>query len=381
MITVLEWLFWLSIAGTVYAYAGYPLVLALLARWVSRPVAPPAGVSGELPRVSMIIPVHNERASIEAKLANTRQLEYPDGCLDVWFVDDGSTDGTADVIRNAGDTRVNLIQLGARRGKAAALNAGLARATNDIVVFSDASIRLTPDALKCLVRPFQLPEIGCVSGEDRIQEAGGEGLYGRYELGMRRLESRLHSIVGASGSFYGQRRHLCQPFVPALAPDFLSVLRTVERGYRAIAAADAVGYMRAVEDERDEFERKVRTLLRGMTTLREYVHLLNPVKYGWFAFALGSHKVARWLVPFFLLTALVASAALALQSPWYLAIFGAQLIFYALGAGLLGFYQPLASSIPVKLSRYFTTVSWATVAAWAKYLGGTRQELWSPSRR
>ena len=207
--------------------------------------------------------------------------------------------------------RTTFIALTGRNGKAGALNRALQEATEDIVVFTDASIMLAPDAIHRIVQPFTDPRVGCVSGEDRIEGAGGEGLYGRYELFVRRRESEIGSIVGASGSFYAQRRHLCEPFVPNLAPDFWSVLRVVEQGYRAISEPTAVGSMTHVSSMTDEFTRKVRTLLRGITTLWRYAHLMNPFAYGFFAVQLLSHKLARWLVPFFLAGALIASAVLA----------------------------------------------------------------------
>jgi len=377
---VLEWIFWLSVGGVVYAYIGYPLLLRVLTTAFSREVKAATGFSFT-PAVSMIIPVHNERSAIEAKLSNTLALDYPPAAREVIFVADGCTDGTTEYLRQHEDDTVKVLEINTRGGKAGALNAGLSVARFDLVVFSDASIALEPGALLAIVRPFADPVIGCVSGEDRIEQMGGEGLYGRYELWIRRQESRLHSIVGASGSFYAQRRHICEPFAPGLAPDFLSVLRTAERGYRAITVADASGVMRATTSQRDEFNRKVRTLLRGMTTLREYAHLMNPLKYGWFAFALTSHKLVRWLVPVFLVTALIANAALAPGSIFYLTILIAQGAFYASALGALVSYGPVAGSLPVKVSAYFTTVTLATMAAWLKYFAGTRQEVWTPTRR
>jgi cellulose synthase/poly-beta-1,6-N-acetylglucosamine synthase-like glycosyltransferase len=377
---LLEWIFWLSVAGVLYAYIGYPLLLRALTAVFSRDVRAASG-SSFTPTVSMIIPVHNERPVIEGKLLNTLALDYPPAAREVIFVADGCTDGTAEYLREHRDDAVKVLEINARGGKAGALNAGRAAARFDLVVFSDASIALEPGALRAIVRPFADPAIGCVSGEDRIEQAGGEGLYGRYELWIRRQESRLHSIVGASGSFYAQRREICEPFAPGLAPDFLSVLRTIERGYRAIAVADASGLMRATTSQRDEFNRKVRTLLRGMTTLREYAHLMNPLKYGWFAFALASHKLVRWLVPVFLIAAAIANALLAPGSLFYLALLLAQVAFYASAAGALVSYGPVAGSLPVKVSAYFTTVTVATMAAWLKYFAGTRQEVWTPTRR
>jgi cellulose synthase/poly-beta-1,6-N-acetylglucosamine synthase-like glycosyltransferase len=374
------WIFWAGVAGTVYAYAGYPLLLAAVARLRPRPVRPPVDGDDALPPVTLIIPAHNERRRIDAKLHNTRALAYPAGKLEVLFVSDGSTDGTAETIRAALDERTRLHELEGRGGKAAALNAGLQLASHDVIVFTDASILLDADAVRNIARPFLVPEVGCVSGEDRISGGGGEGLYGRYELYLRRLESQVHSIVGASGSFYAQRRHLCAPFKPGLAPDFYSALYTVERGYRAISQEDAVGSMTALDDPRDEFTRKVRTILRGITTLARHLSLLNPFRYGFFAVEVLSHKLARWLVPFFLLAILASSALLAVGSPFYLVLFVAQVAFYGLAA--LGLVLPaVARSLPARIAVYFTAVNVATLTAWLKFASGTRQEIWAPSQR
>ena len=371
-------LFWLSAAAVLYSYAGYPLLLALLAR--RRQPEPPA--DAPLPAVSAIVPVHNEAPNLPRKLENFAALAYP-APLELLFVSDGSTDDTAAIVRAAAeaDPRIRLLELQGRGGKAAALNAGLAAATHDIVLFTDASIVLAPEALRAIVAPFADPRIGCISGEDRIEGTGGEGLYGRYELAIRRLESRVHSIVGASGSFYAQRKALTAPFTPGLAPDFLSVLRTVEAGFRAIAEPSAVGYMTALGNPRAEFERKVRTLLRGITTLSAYRHLLNPAVSGVFALELWSHKVSRWLVPVFLLTLALSSALLAPASWFFAAAFAAQAAFYVLAfAAHLG-TPGIASSAPGRIALFFTNANLATLIAWVKYVAGVRQELWTPSRR
>ena len=377
-----EWILWLSVAGAFYTYLGYPILLSLLVRVKSKATDVAILDDSELPAVAMIVPVHNEQQVMESKIANSRELSYPAGKLRVIFVSDGSTDETAAIVARHLDDRIALIELPTRTGKAAALNAALATIDSAVVVFSDASIILAPDAVKTVVRPLAIPEIGCVSGEDRIAGWGGEGLYGRYELFLRRKESELHSIVGASGSFYAQRRALCDPFEPGLAPDFLSVLRTVERGYRAVTQPAAVGYMQALDSVSDEFRRKVRTILRGLTTLRQCSHLLNPFTSGVFAFELFSHKVLRWLVPFFLLAILATSAWLAVDWLFYRMLLLVQILLYALalaGPRLKG--SVLASLAVTKIAVYFTTVNIATLWAWGKYLAGARQELWQPSRR
>jgi cellulose synthase/poly-beta-1,6-N-acetylglucosamine synthase-like glycosyltransferase len=368
--------FWIGVAGVLYPYAGYPIVLMLLRRTTGNP----APVDGNVPTVSMIIPVHNEAARIVAKIANTAALDYPVGRLEVLFVSDGSTDGTVEIIRQQATGAMTLIVLPARGGKATALNTALARATGDIVVFTDASIALRQDALRAIVQPFADSRIGCVSGEDHIAEADGEGLYGRYELFLRRRESEVHSIVGASGSFYAQRRDLCAPFPDGMAPDFLSVLRTVESGYRAISEPSAVGAMTSVKSAKQEFERKVRTLLRGMTALFEHARLLNPLKHGIFAFELWSHKVLRWTVPFFLLAVFVAPLLL-LDRPFYVAAFAAQALFYAGALGAFVEWSGIRGMLLGRVALYFFSVNAAIVVAWYQYAVGVRQELWTPSRR
>ena len=376
----MEVLFWLSVCGVIYPYLGYPALLWLLGLVAGAPRKPDANVAAEPPTVSMIIPVHNEAARLEAKMANTRALRYPADRLEVLFVSDGSTDETVPLLRSLAWPGMEILELPGRGGKAQALNAGLGRARHELLVFSDASIALEPDSLLELVRPFADARIGTVSGEDVLPESGGEALYGRYELLLRRLESRLGSIVGASGSFYAQRRAICQPFTEGMAPDFLSVLRTVEQGYRAISEPRAVGRMSSVKDPRQEFSRKVRTLIRGMTTFFAYAHLLNPLRYPAFAFMLSSHKLMRWAAPFFLVGLLVASVALA-GSPFYLAALVAQVLFYLGALASLAEWGQFHRSLPGKISLYFSSVNAAILTAWIQYARGVRQELWTPSRR
>jgi cellulose synthase/poly-beta-1,6-N-acetylglucosamine synthase-like glycosyltransferase len=372
-----EVVFWLSVLGVAYPYFGYPLLL-----WIMG-----AGRSGEgaaaaspLPGITMIIPVHNEERRIARKIANTAELQYPQDRLQVIFVSDGSTDRTAAIIREHELARATLIELPVRRGKAAALNAGLDAATAEIVVFSDASIQLNPDALVQIVRRFADPAVGCVSGEDPVVGSGGEALYGRYELFLRRLESSVHSIVGASGSFYAQRRALCEPFVEGMAPDFLSVLRTVARGYRAVSEPKAVGKMTSLPDPRHEFDRKVRTVLRGMTTAFAHRSLLNPLRSGVFAFELWSHKLLRWLAPLFLV-ALLASALALTMTPFYRFAFVAQVLFYLFALAALREWASIHRSLPGKIALYFSSVNAAILAGWWRYRRGVRQEIWTPSHR
>lgn len=376
----MEVLFWLSVFGVVYPYAGYPVVLWALGRVFKGRRKSESEAVTIYPLVSMIIPVCNEEKRIERKMENTLALRYPADRLQVLFVSDGSTDRTVELIRTQARGAMTLVERAVRQGKAAALNAGLEHATHDILVFTDAAIELEPDALCNIVQGFRDPAIGCISGEDKIAESGGEAWYGRYELLVRRLESRVHSIVGASGSFYAQRRELCQPFTEGMAPDFLSVLRTVEKGFRAISEPNAVGTMTSVKDAKQEFERKVRTLIRGMAALFAYGRVLNPFRFGVFAIEMLSHKLLRWSVPMFLITALFSSVMLR-ESPWFLFFATVQVAFYVIALLAFSGWSMVRNSLAGKVALYFSMVNAAILVAWVKYAIGVRQELWTPSQR
>lgn len=376
---IAETLFWLAILLIFYAYFGYPMLLAALGRIVYRPVAMTG--AGYEPEVTLIIPVHNEERVIDAKLNNLDSLDYPRDRLTILIVSDGSTDQTRQrVLDYRGGLQIRFLELPQRQGKAAALNLGLQNTTSEIVVFTDASIMLEPDALRRIVQPFQDATIGCVSGEDHIPGGGGEGLYGRYELFLRNLESRVSSIAGASGSFYAMRTRLCQPFLPGMAPDFLSVLVAVGSGARAVTEPRAFGTMASTKSTRGEFARKVRTLIRGMTALWHARGLLNPFRSGLFALVLWSHKLARWLVPVFMLLALGVNLVL-LDRTFYRMLLILQLAFYA--TAVLGFSMPtsVTRSMLVRIAVYFTVVNAAIFVAWMRFLGGERVEIWAPTHR
>ena len=374
----MEALFWISLIALVYPYAIYPAVLATWNRLSRR--SPATSDPGHRPSVTFILPVHNEAPRIESKIANTLALDYPRDRLQVLVIGDGCTDDTLERANRVGQGSVTTVALPVRAGKAAALNAGLERATGEILVFTDAGILLDRGALASLVGHFGDPAVGCVSGEDYVEGGGNEGLYGRMELMIRREEARLHSIAGASGCFYGMRRSLCRPFRAGMAPDFLSVLDTVRSGHRALCEPAARGAMTATSSQRAEFSRKVRTFLRGLTALFGNAGLLNPIRYPAFSFILWSHKLLRWLGPVSMLLCLV-SAFLLMPRPLYTVVFYAQLAFYALAASALAWPGIAGRFVLARLSGFFLLVNLAAGKALLLWLVGVRQETWEPTRR
>jgi cellulose synthase/poly-beta-1,6-N-acetylglucosamine synthase-like glycosyltransferase len=371
-------LFWTCVALVAYPYVIYPLVLVALNRLGRRPVH--AGDPAHVPSVSVILPVHNEAARVTARLQNLLAQDYPADRLQILVIGDGCTDDTLERAQAAAGGRATVVPLAARNGKAAALNAGLAAATGEIVVFTDAGIILEPGAMRRLVAHFHDARIGCVSGEDYIEGTETEGLYGRLELLLRREEARLHSIAGASGCFYAQRRELCEPFRPGMAPDFLSVLNTVRRGRRALAEPAARGSMTATTSQKAEFKRKVRTFLRGITALFGNAALLNPLRHPAFAFILWSHKLMRWLAPLPMVGCLVSSFLLRAE-PLYLAAFVAQVVLYS--AALAGVLFPaIAARLGiVRLTTFFVLVNAAALQALWLWSTGHRLEVWQPTQR
>lgn len=374
----MEIAFWVCLAAIAYPYAIYPALLVAWNRLAGRR-APVPMVAAE-PTVSIILPVHNESKRIPDKMRNLLALDYPAAKMQILVIGDGCTDDSLDRALSSGGGRVEVVPLRERAGKANALNAGLARATHEILVFTDAAIMLEPGSLRALVAHFGSPEVGCVSGEDHVEGGGNEGLYGKLELLMRREEARLHSIAGASGCFYAERRSICKPFIAGMAPDFLSVLQVVRSGYRASCEPLARGSMTATPNQRAEFTRKARTFLRGLTALFGNAALLNPFKYPGYAFILWSHKLSRWLGPVAMAGCLAAAFALRAE-PVYAWLLYLQTGVYALAIAGLAIPVLAERVVLVRIPAFFLLVNLAAAKALALWIAGVRQEVWEPTRR
>ncbi len=363
----------------VYTYLGYPLVL-----WALTRLRPRAVLRKRIsPNVSIIITARNEADKIRQKIENTLALTYPKERLEVLVASDASDDGTDEIVEEYAIRGVRLVRAPQRRGKEYVQELAVAVATGDVLVFTDAATILEPDALGRLMQNFSDPTIGAVSTEDVLVDATGnptaEGLYVKYEMWVRRLESYFHSLVGLSGSCFAIRKELCADWSSTLASDFMGALRAARRGYRAIADPSARGRFVAVMSAQAEMHRKIRTFLRGITVLVANLDLLNPFRYGRFAFQLASHKLLRFVAPFLLLTALTTSG-LRRSDPMFYLLFWMQAGFYLLGcAG--GVLHPLQRYRFVRVVYYFTMVQWAMLMGWGKYALGQQQVTWEPSKR
>jgi cellulose synthase/poly-beta-1,6-N-acetylglucosamine synthase-like glycosyltransferase len=323
----------------------------------------------DLPEVSLVIPAHNEERHLPEKLGNLRDLDYPKDALDIVFVSDGSTDHTNELLHDAEGGNVRVIYLPERRGKASAVNAGVALARHPLVILSDAATLFAPDAVKKLVRHFADPRVGVMCGALQF-EAGSEsrqteGVYWRYECMLRLMESRLGVTLNASGAIYAVRRECFEPIpTGTLIEDLVVPLAARRRGFRVGYDPEATAVDFAPATVGAEFTRRVRIAAGSFHALRQILDTrLDPLT----AFAFLSHKLLRWFLPFFLAGMLAASAAL-LASPLYQALFAAQVAFYALaGAGYL-FRRRLQGVRYVMLPYYLLAMHVAFLVGFFRFL-------------
>src|SRR5712692_1966351 len=220
-----EFIFWTAVACIAYVYFGYPLLLMMWRKWAPRPVEK----RWQEPSVSVVIAMHNERQNAERKIRNCLELDYPADKLQVIVSLDGPTDGTEDVVGRYTGEKIEAVYLPRHQGKAVALNHGVAAATGEIVLFTDARQRLEKSAVRELVANFSDPSVGAVSGElilvdEQDREAtNAVGVYWRYEKRLRAMESEIHSVVGATGAIYAIRRELFQPLPPGAILDDVAI--------------------------------------------------------------------------------------------------------------------------------------------------------------
>jgi len=370
-----ETAFWCSIALVVYAYAGYPLALIALTLITDRPVRKCL----IRPRVSFVIAAHNEEQRIAEKIDNTLRQDYPADGIEIIVASDCSTDRTDEIVRSYG-RRVLLVRTRERKGKEAAQQLALRTAVGRIIVFSDCATALAPDAVSTIVMNFADPTVGCVSSIDALVDGdgkvSGEGIYVRYEMFLRRLESRVNTLVGLSGSFFAARRDVCRHWASERQSDFNTLLNAVHMGLRGVLDVDSIGYYRNLADDRREFHRKVRTVVRGMAVLGDNARMLNPLRHGMFAWQLASHKVCRWLVPFGMIGALVSNWFLIHNSAFFGATFLMQVAFYI--AASVGAWTGAPA---LKVPMYFVVANLGVLTAWLRYARGERLSTWAPSQR
>jgi biofilm PGA synthesis N-glycosyltransferase PgaC len=371
----MRWIFW-GAAGLIFytylGYAGWLWLRALLNSW-------PVQRGPQQPFVSILMVVRNEEEVLECKMKNLLELDYPPERLQIVVVSDGSTDRTADILRQyARDSRVQVLLNQLSNGKAAGLNDAVSLAQGEVVVFTDARQKIESDALRLLMEGFADPDVGCVSGELMLGDpksgecVNGMGLYWRVEKQIRQLEARSGSAVGATGALYAVRRGLV-PVVPSgtILDDVYVPMEVVRRGKRVIFEPRARVWDLPFLGAEREFARKVRTLSGNYQLVQLAPWLLsssNPVRLEFI-----SHKLLRLVVPFALAAMLVSS--LLLPGRIYRTALILQLLFYGLGllARLRLSLGPITRMADAALT--FVVLNTAAAVAFLNFVTG-RKAVW-----
>jgi cellulose synthase/poly-beta-1,6-N-acetylglucosamine synthase-like glycosyltransferase len=391
---MIEVVFWAALLAIFHTYFFYPTILTIVRVFRGSKIHK----RNITPSVSFIIAAYNEEKIIRVKLDNTLNLNYPRKKLEIIVASDCSTDRTDDIVREYQDRNVRLVTMDRRHGKTAARNQAVSQANGEILVFSDAPTMYKADAIRKLVTNFSDKKVGCVSGDviytKKTYSTASEGgaLYWRYERWIKQMESDIGSIVGAAGCIYAIRKSLYLPYdemsdtsgVPmnkarSLDDDFLTPLQLYARGYRSIVEPEAVAIEITSRGISDELRMRSRVITRGISGLFHMRTLLNPLRFGFYSFELISHKVFRWLVPVFMITALVSNCFLA-EHHVYTAFLGCQLLFYVLAP--LGY---AVEKLQIRMKKilipyYFCLVNFAVLVGILRYVLGKRDITWDPIR-
>ncbi len=341
---VIAVLFWFCVALIVYAYAGYPILLALFARL--RPA--PGPYPNETPSVTLLIAAHNEQGVIASKLDNCFLLDYPRAQLEILVTDDGSDDRTAEIVRSYADRGVVLASSNERRGKMAAIVRALPSARGDIILLSDANNFYEAMTLRVLTAPFADPTIGAVVGTKAIIQGDGalgesEGLYWRYESFVKMQETRLGCCVGVTGEILAIRRELFEaPPAGIVTEDTYMALRLIRRGHRVVYEPQARSWERISISAQDEIARRAR-IFAGRYQVLARAFQLTPFTRPVTAWSVISHQFVRTLIGPAMIGAFVTNLLavlfpvtaenyplLRLAIPFNYILMACQILFYAL---------------------------------------------------
>ena len=376
-----EVIFWLSAAALFYTYAGYPILLAFVSALRPRRVK-----RGEFETtVSVIITAYNEERDLTAKLENTLALDYPSELLEIIVASDCSSDRTDEIVRAFASRGVSLHRQTKRLGKTAAQNAAVEKASGEIILFSDATSLYQADAVKAVMPNFADPTVGCVAGRliyvDPAQSRIGRGArsYWSYETFLKKHESRACSLIGASGCLYAVRRSAYVPLYHEACSDFIIATKMVEQGLRAVYEPNAICTEETNRQSDKEMKMRVRIIAQTFTDLWRHVGMMNPFRSGFYAIQLLSHKVMRYLVPFFLIAIFAVSAMLA-GSGVYRMFYFAQVAGYACASLAWMLDTVGVRSRLLAFPQYFVLANVASLLALYQVLRGERYAHWEPIR-
>lgn len=374
-------IFWISIFLILYCYLGYPLILFILGLIFGKEIK-----RGEItPSISLLIPVYNEEKIIQEKIENSLDLDYPKDKLEI-IVASESNDRTNKIVKKYADKGIKLIAFSEKKGKDFTVYRTIPECSGEIIVFSDANAIYEKNALRKLIRNFNDLKIGCVSGQlkyvnpRKVSVGEGGGLYWKYEVFLKKLESKIQSVLGANGSIYAIRKELYSPLSKYRGDDFELPIRIAQQGYGVVWETEAISEEEAYSETVQEFKKKVVIVgwhFRGaLILLKDSLKKIQPL----LIFQLISHKILRWLIGFFLIFIFLSNIFL-LDNPFYLILFIGQIVFYSLA--LFGYLQDKKGKKLnkfVNLAYYFCIVNLAALVGVLNRNLGKQKPTWEKVR-
>jgi biofilm PGA synthesis N-glycosyltransferase PgaC len=385
----IEIVFWTCLGIVFYAFAGYGILLYILVK-IKRAVSKNKRIPKSFePCITLVIPCFNEADILADKIANSKQLDYPENKLTIVFITDGSTDGSQNYLQAWPEIKV--LHENRRSGKTAAENRAMKYVHTPFVIFSDANTMLNSAAVKNIVRHFEDDIVGCVSGEKRIisdaadsASAAGEGIYWKYESLLKRLDSELNSACGAAGELVAFRTSLYRDLAEdTLLDDFMQSMQMAASGYKIVYESEAYAVETASENVAEELKRKVRICAGGWQSIHRLHGQLTIRKTPLLYFQYISHRVLRWTITPFLLIAifLLNMSMIKTGSQVYSIIMLAQVLFYS--AAIVGFIleNRRVKFKPVFVPYYFCIMNYAVLAGLQRYLSGQQKATWDKAQR
>jgi len=392
---LLKLLFWIMIFTVVYTYIGYGMILYVLVkikRWLSKNKHKEVYQDFQ-PEVTLFIPAYNEIDYVDQKMKNTMALDYPKDKLKIYWVADGSDDGTDLKLKEYDN--INLFHKPERNGKINAMNRVMPLVNTPIVVFSDANTLLGKDSIKHIVHLFSNPKVGCVSGEKRIfnkdkdmASGAGEGLYWKYESTLKKWDAELYSVVGAAGELFAIRTDLYNEVEQdTLLDDFVISLRVAQKGYTIQYNPEAFAIETASANVGEELKRKIRISAGGIQSVVRLRTLLNIFKYKTLSFQYISHRVLRWtLTPLCLLLLIPILSILAynegmLGFGFYVVLFWLQFLFYVFA--LIGwFLENKKTRLKILfVPYYFFIMNLSVILGFFRYINNKQSVNWERAQR
>lgn len=375
-------IFFICVIIVFYVYCGYPFLVFIIVFFVNRKVKK----DKHEPNVTILIAAYNEEENIGKTLENKLNLDYPKQRLEIIVISDGSTDRTDEIVRQYQNSGVRLIRQDQRKGKTSALNLAVPQVKGEVIVFSDANSIYTTDALKYLVRNFKDPQVGYVTGKMVYITQDGSTIsescstYMKYENILRRIETKLGSIVGVDGGIDAVRKELYKPMNSDQLPDFVLPLKIVEQGFRVIYEPRAILKEPSLKKPKEEYRMRVRVTLRALWAFSDMRYLLSFKRFKLFAWQLWSHKVLRYLCFIFLIGAYFSNLVLWKESDFYMLFFTLQNIIY-----LSAILSPILNKIGFRfhlfyLPYYFLLLNLASAHALIKFLLRQKQVIWTPRK-